>query len=148
MSGFHDSFEIDGEDILAVLNLIAAGVGVSGESIFRQNEQAVTTKVDTDLTSTTYTVPAGKEFRITSFNASYDATTKIDVMIKKQDLGSGPFNTIFKMVMLSGGQGDATLSMHFGAGIKVGIATDVFKIVYNAAVRKGTIWGAYAGIEV
>lgn len=141
-----DKLKVIDQDAIDVLNTISlAALPIA--NIFKKNEATVTSRNETDLPSVTYTVPAGKSFAITTFVASYDFASKMFVRVKKQTGGTGPFETLFKMVMMSGGQGDATLSYDFGAGIKIGDPTDVIKITYESSIAKGTLYAEFSGSE-
>jgi hypothetical protein len=143
-----DKLKVVDADVLAILNIIAAGLGTSTASILKTNEAAVTSKSEFDLSGTTYTVPTGKMFSISSFASSYDAQAMLYVRLKKQTGGVGAFVTLFRTTMMSGGQGDSTLSMNFGNGINIGAAGDVFKITIEGSIAKGTIWAEYSGSEI
>jgi hypothetical protein len=144
-----DRLKVIDQDVITILNSIAIAVGAgAGLSVFRQNEASVTSRNEFDLSSTTYTVPTGKTFVITSFAASYDAQAMMYVRVKKQTGGSGPWVTQFRTTMMNGGQGDATTSMNFGNGIAIGMAGDVFKITIEASLAKGTVWAEFAGNEI
>ena len=136
-----DRLKVIDEDLITAVNGIA---GVA--NIIRYAEIAVTSRTETDL-STPYTVAAGKTFAITSFVASYDAQAAMYVRVKKQTGGVGPFVTVFRMNMMSGGQGNSTISFDLGSGIDIGVAGDVFKMTYEASIAKGTISAVFAGSE-
>jgi len=144
-----DKLKVIDEDSITVLNQIAIAVGAgSGLSVFKQNEAAVTSRTKFDLSGTTYTVPTGKKFLLTSFSGSYDAQAALYLRLEKQTGGTGSFVTQFRMTMMSGGQGNSTISMEFGNGIVIGLATDVFKLTVESSIAKGTIWGQFAGSEI
>lgn len=143
-----DKLKVYDADAITVLNGISAGLGVSTSSILRQNEVAVTSRAESDISGTTYTVPVGKKFLLTSFAASYDANAAMHIRLKKQTGGTGPFVTLFRMTLMAGGQGDSTLSYNFGNGINIGQAGDVFKLTVESSIAKGTVWAEYSGTEV
>ena len=144
-----DNLKVIDQAAITVLNSIAIAVGAgTGLSIFKFNEAAVTARTEFDLSGTTYTVPTGKTFVITSFCGSYDAQAALYLRLKKQTGGTGAWVTQFRMTMMSGGQGDATTSMNFGSGIAIGVAGDVFKLTVESSIAKGTIWGEFSGSEI
>ena len=55
-------------------------------NIIKQNEISVTVKVETDLPSSTYTVPAGKSFNLVSAGGSFDAQQPMYLRLKKQTI--------------------------------------------------------------
>ena len=144
-----DPWRVNDADAISILNSIAISLGASTASVFKFAELAVTSRNEVDLTGTSYTVPSGKQFFITSFSASYDAQAQMYVRVKKQTGGAGSFVTQFRMVMMSGGQGESTKSFDFGGGgIFIGSPTDVFKITIESSISKGTIWAQFAGSEI
>lgn len=144
-----DKLKVYDPDVIDVLIDIAAGLGVSaGTSIFKYNEAAVSSRNEFDLSGTTYTVPVGKRFVITSFCASYDAQAALYVRVKKQTGGTGPWVTQFRLNMMSGGQGNSTIGFDLNSGIEIGAAGDVFKITVEGSIAKGTIYAEYSGSQV
>lgn len=142
-------WEVSDSDNLDVLNAIAAALNASTSvSILKNNEVSVTSRTEFTLSGTTYTVPSGKNFLLSSFVGSYDSQAALHLRLKKQTGGVGSFNTVFKMTMMSGGQGDSTLSMNFGNGINIGLAGDVFKLTVEASIAKGTVFGSFSGSEI
>lgn len=140
---------VQDDDALVALNNIAAGLGVSGSSsVFKKNEASVTVRTEFDLSNTTYTVPSGKKFFLTSFSASYDAQAALYVRLKKQTGGSGAWETMFRLNMMSGGQGNSTLSYDLGSGINIGDTGDVFKITIESSIAKGSIFASFGGSQV
>jgi len=124
------------------------GVGFSLANIFRQNELTVTSKNETDISSTSYTVASGKKFIITSFVASYDSPSFIIIRLKKQTGGAGNFNQVLKITLQVGGQGQGTVPLDLSTGVYIGDVGDVFKMTYEASLIKGIIWACYSGIEL
>jgi len=143
-----DRLKVIDQDVLAVLNAIASGLGVSTAGILKQNEITISSRTETDLSGTTYTVPTGKKFSITSFSASYDFAGLVYIRFKKQTGGSGAFNQLFRIVMMQGSQGDSAPTINFGNGVQIGTAGDVFKITIEGSVPKGTVWAEYSGSEI
>jgi len=143
-----DQLKVIDQEGNTILNAISAALGGSTTSVFKQNEVAITSRTKFDLSNTTYTVPAGKKFLLTTFAGSYDASAVLYVRLEKQTGGVGAFVTQFRMSMMSGGQGDATLSMNFGNGINIGNPGDVFKLTVEASIAKGTIWAEFSGSEI
>ena len=64
-----DQLRVYDPDTETLLNAILAGLGISVNSVFKQNEAAITTRTEFDLSGTTYTVPEGKKFLLVSFAA-------------------------------------------------------------------------------
>jgi hypothetical protein len=143
-----DKLKVIDQDVVAILNIIASGLGTVAAGILKQNELAVTTKSEVDFTGTTYTVPTGKTFLLTSFIGSYDAQATVLLRLKKQTGGTGAFSTLFRITLEVGGQGSGTIPLNFGNGILVGTAGDVFKITIESSLIKGTVWAGYSGSEL
>lgn len=144
-----DKLKVIDQDAISILNSIAVGLGVSSASaVFKKNEVAVTSRNEFDLANTTYTVPVGKKFVIGSFTASYDAQAALYVRLKKQTGGVGAWETQFRLNMMSGGQGNSTLSYDLGNGMAIGNAGDIFKITIESSIAKGTIFASYGGGEI
>jgi len=70
------------------------------------------------------------------------------VRLKKQTGGTGSFVTILRLNMMSGGQGNSTLSFDLGKGFAAGVAGDVFKVTVEASIAKGTIFAMFTGSEL
>jgi hypothetical protein len=141
-----DRLKVADEDVVVILNTISTGEDISSD-IIKKNEVSVAVKTEFDLTNTNYTVPTGKKFLLHNFSASYDAQAIIYVRLKKQTGGSGPFETILRLTMMNGGQGDSTINNNLGTGLNIGAPGDVFKITIEASLAKGTIWAMYSGNE-
>lgn len=116
-------------------------------TILRQNEVTIASKTETDLTSSTYTVPAGKTFVLLSFGANYDTQSPVVVRFKKQTGGSGSFATLQRLTLKQHGQDASNVQFTYPLGIQVGTAGDVFKITYESALSKGSFWASFTGIE-
>lgn len=134
--------------LLSVLNSIAISLGASTTGIYKYQMQSVSSKNETDLSSTLYTVSSGKKFSINNFTATYDAQFTTIVRLKKQTGGSGAFNTLFAIVLEVGGQGQSTVPVNFGNGVIIGEAGDVFKLTYECANSRGNIRAYYTGNEI
>lgn len=143
-----EKLKVIDEDANTTLNIIANSLGGATTSIFKFNEAAVTSRNEFDLSGTTYTVPSGKSFLLTTFAASYDAQSSMYVRLKKQTGGTGAFVTLFRMTVMSGGQGESTVSYSLGNGINIGTTGDVFKITVESSISKGTIWAEFSGSEI
>jgi len=144
-----DKLKVQDSDVADLLLDIASGLGVSaGTSIFKRNEAAVTSRNEFDLTNTMYTVPTGKRFVITSFCASYDAQAALYVRLKKQTGGAGAWETLFRLNVMSGGQGNSTLGFDLSSGIEIGETGDVFKLTIESSIAKGTIYAEYSGSQI
>jgi hypothetical protein len=116
-------------------------------NILRQSEISVTTKIESDLPSSTYTVPAGKSFRLSTFGGSFDIMSPMYVRLKKQTGGTGSFVTFLRFTLKIHGQDESDFQMVFPHGLNIGSAGDVFKITYESALAKGTFWGGFVGVE-
>lgn len=143
-----DSLKTTDLDVLAAVGAITTGTGNGASNIIRRNEAIVTSRNETDLASTAYTVPDGKVFSIDSFSASYDSQAALYVRLKKQTGGAGAFSTVLRLNMMSGGHGNSSISTDLSKGFKIGVAGDVFKITYEASIIKGNIFAMFAGSEV
>jgi len=117
-------------------------------NIVKQNEISIAVKTQTVLPSSTYTVPAGKTFSLTTFGGSYDGQQPMYIRFQKQTGGSGAFATVLRETLSVNGQDSSNFSIIIPTGLLVGVATDVFQITYEAAVARGTLWAGYTGIEV
>lgn len=131
-------------------DVISAITGLGGSNllcnILRNAETAVTSRNEFDF-GTSYTVPTGKKFSCASFSGSYDAQAALYIRFKKQTGGTGSFVTIFRLNMMSGGQGNSTLTYDLSNGILVGDAGDVFKMTVESSIAKGTVAAHFAGVE-
>jgi hypothetical protein len=116
-------------------------------TIYRQNEITVATKTETDLPSGTYTVPSGKTFVFTSIAANYDTSSPLIIRLKKQTGGSGAFSTIYRLTLKQHGQDVSNVQFTVPFGIALGSAGDVFKLTYESALSKGSLWANFTGIE-
>lgn len=116
-------------------------------TILRQNEITVATKTETDLPSGSYTVPAGKIFVLTAFMGNYDTQSPLIVRLKKQTGGAGSFVTQFRLTLKQHGQDNSNVQFDIESGIKLGVAGDVFKLTYESALSKGSLWTGFVGIE-
>ena len=116
-------------------------------NIFRQNEITVSVKVETDLPSSTYTVPAGKTFNLVNFGGSYDAQQPMYLRLKKQTGGTGAFVTIFRANLSVNGQDASNYNITVPTGLAIGVAGDVFKLTYEPSVGRGVLWADYMGVE-
>ena len=129
-------------------NVVVQESTTKNTSTFYENEQAISSKTETDIANTTYTVGAGKKFVLMALMASYDTASLIHIRLKKQTGGVGSFVTIVKMTLLTSSQGDGYGSYDLGNGLNIGNAGDVFKMTVEASVIKGNIWAAFGGSEV
>ena len=116
-------------------------------TIFRRAEITVATKTETDLSGVTYTVPAGKNFVLTTINANYDTQSPLYIRLKKQTGGAGAFSTEVRLTVKQHGQDASSTSMTFPYGVYLATAGDVIKITYESALAKGSLWAAFTGIE-
>jgi len=140
---------VNDADAITILNAIAAALGVATAGILVQNEYQLTTTNETDIPGMTYTVPTNKSFLLTSFMGSYDAQATIHLRFKKQTGGAGAWNQLFRITLEVGGQGQSTVPLNFGNGIKIGVAGDKFKVTGEASIKnKGTAWSCFTGAEV
>lgn len=116
-------------------------------AIFRRAEVTIAAKTETDLTGVTYTVPSGKTFVLTSVNSNYDSQTPVVVRFKKQTGGSGAFATEWRLTMKQHGQDVSNVGFAVPYGVVMGAAGDVFKVTYESALAKGSLWAAFTGLE-
>lgn len=116
-------------------------------NIYKQNEISVATKTESDLSTVTYTVPSGKKFALCSLSGSYDIQSPLALRFKKQTGGSGSFATIFKITLETSGQDSSNYGIPLAKCVLVGAQTDVFKVTYESALSKGTLWAGFSGIE-
>lgn len=130
------------------ISAMAIGLGVVIPGIIRQNEVAVTTKTEVDVAFTSYIVPAGKKFVLTSFIGSYDVQATLFIRLKKQTNSTGAFNLVSKITLMVGGQGQSIFQTNFGTGILIGAANDTFKITVEASLAKGNVWTGFYGVEL
>lgn len=131
-----------------VSNTLPITLVPSSSNILRQNEVAVATKVETDLTSSTYTVPTGKAFRLTTFHGSYDTQSPMYVRFKKQTACTGSFVTQLRITLKQHGQDESNFEISFPLGLIIGAAGDCFKVTYESHLSKGTLWAGYTGVEL
>lgn len=129
-----------------------SGVSITAASvitanILRQDEINVTVKVETDLPNSTYTVPAGKVFGLTMFGGSYDTQSPMYIRLKKQTGGTGPWETLFRVTLKQHGQDESNHQITLSHAIMVGNPGDVFKITYDSALSKGSLWAGFTGAE-
>lgn len=116
-------------------------------NILYQSEFTITSRIETDIPGTTYTVAVGKTFRLMTFMASFDAQPTLYIRLKKQTGGSGSFNTIFRINLEVGGQGQSSVPFVFPNGVLIGNAGDVFKLTVESTLVKGNLWSGYSGVE-
>lgn len=141
-----DRLKVTDQDVLDVLTGISIGA-TPIPTVFKYGELAVPSRNEFDLTGTTHTVSTGKKLAIIAVIASYDAQAQLYVRLKKQTAGAGAFETVSRLTLMQGGQGDSTASINYGIGVYIGEATDVFKMTAESSVSKGTVWAGYSGLE-
>ena len=136
-------------DVIISIGTVTIVDPASLVAIFKVNEITVATKTKSDLASTTYTVPSGKKFKIKTFGASYDTQgSPIFIRLEKQTSGAGAFAVLFRISLQVNGQDQSNFEMIFpGDGLLIGSATDVFKITYESALAKGSLWAGFTGNE-
>jgi hypothetical protein len=143
-----DRLKVYDADTLTILNSIAISLGASTGGVYKYESQPVTTRTETDLSTTTYTVPTGKKFSINNFTGNYDLQFTTIVRFKKQTGGVGAWETLFSLTLQVGGQGQSTVPINFGNGVIIGTATDKFKITYECSNSRGTVRGFFTGNEI
>jgi len=116
-------------------------------AVLKQNEIAIATRTESDLVNTTYTVAAGKKFKLTSFGGSYDTQAPMYLRLKKQTGGAGAFVTIFRVTLKQHGQDESNFDRLLPLGLNIGVAGDVFKITYESGLARGSLWAGYTGVE-
>jgi len=134
-------------DRLKVDASVTGTIIISPANIIKQNEVAVTVKVETDFPSSTYTVPSGKTFSVVTFGGSYDAQQPMYIRFKKQTGGTGSFVTVFRENLSVNGQDASNFLITVPPGLLIGAAGDIFKITYEPSVGRGTLFAAFTGIE-
>lgn len=116
-------------------------------NILMQNEFNVTSKGETDVPGTIYTVASSKTFALSSIELSYDTQSVLFLRFKKQTGGVGSFVTLLRISVAVSGQDTSCKNFTFTVPINVGSAGDVFKLTYDASLAKGTLWAGYSGEE-
>ena len=134
-------------DRIKVDSVTTVITSVASANILKQSEFAVTVKVETDAAGVTYTVPSGKSFNLMTFGGSYDTQSPMYLRFKKQTGGAGAFATLFRVTLKQHGQDESNFSISLPLGILVGAAGDVFKITFESALAKGTLWTGFTGVE-
>lgn len=129
----------------SIVTLLPESSGAT--AITRQTEHTVTTRSQVDATGVTYTVPAGKVFKLSNFAASFDHQCLVYARLKKQTGGVGDFVTLFRIVLKQQGQDEANFAHTFPLGLNIGAPGDVFKVTVEAALVKGVVWTGFAGLE-
>ena len=128
-----------------ITGIITGSLGAN--NILKQNEIAISVKVETDLPSSTYTVPTGKSFSLTTFSGSYDVQQPMIIRFKKQTGGTGAFVTLFRETLSVNGQDATNFTIAIPNSLIIGSVGDVFKVTYEPAVGRGSLWAGYTGIE-
>lgn len=116
-------------------------------NLVKQSELTVSTRTQTDMAETVYTVPAGKKFKLTWFGGSYDNQGGVYLRLKKQASGTVGFNTILRVTIKQQPQEESTQGIHLPMGLTIGNAGDSFKITYETALAKGSLWAGFVGSE-
>ena len=116
-------------------------------TILKQAEVTIASKTETDISATSYTVTTGKSFVLTSISANYDNNSPVIIRLKKQTGGTGSFVTQFRLTLEQHGQDPSNATIQIPYGVKIGSATDVFKLTYEAALIKGAVWACFTGLE-
>jgi len=130
-----------------VTNSLPVSIISYAANILKQAEISVATKVESDLTGSTYTVAAGKSFRLMTFGGSYDTQSPMYLRLKKQTACTGSFVTQLRITLKQHGQDESNFQITMPTGLTLGAAGDCFKITYQSALSKGTLWAGYAGTE-
>lgn len=129
------------------VDAVVAADSSSATAVLKQTEMTVTTKNETIMTATIYTVPVGKQFKMTNLNATYNSQTPLYIRFKKQTGGSGSFVQLFKMTVKQNGQDECNVQMIFPLGLNIGAPGDVFEMTFEASVSKGDVWAGFSGVE-
>jgi len=151
--GPDETYCADVSDISGIKRLRVEGIvstapsTVSFANILKQSEISITTKSKTVLPSSTYTVPSGKFFALGSFGGSYDTQSPMYLRFEKQTGGTGSFDTLFRVTLKQHGQDESNHQIDLSVPVYVGQAGDVFRITYESALSKGTLWSGFTGIE-
>lgn len=112
-----------------------------------QQELTITTRVQTALPNTVYTVPTGKKFRLNLFSGSYDTQGGVYLRLQKKTGGAGAWATILRISIKQNPQEASTQQLSFPMGLLIGEATDQFQITYETALPKGSLWAGFSGVE-
>jgi len=119
----------------------------TSSAILRQADMNIAVKTEADITGLTYTVPSGKKFKLVAFNGSYSVNFPIFVRLKKQTGGTGSFVQIYRMALGQHPQDSLNFQISNPVGANIGVAGDVFKVTYEAALIRGNIWASFSGVE-
>lgn len=130
-----------------VTNSLPVSILSYAANILKQAEISVATKVESDLTGTTYTVAAGKSFRLMTFGGSYDTQSPMYLRLKKQTACTGSFVTQLRITLKQNGQDESNYQVTMPTGLTIGAAGDCFKITYQSSLSKGTLWSGFTGTE-
>lgn len=120
---------------------------VSHANILKQKELTISTKAQTAIAETQYTVPSYKTFALSSFGGSYDTQSPLYLRLQKQTGGTGQWDTLFRVTLKQHGQDESNHQIHLAIPMIIGIATDIFRITYESALPKGSLWAGFTGIE-
>lgn len=130
----------------------ATGITLPSDSTFctilKQNEITLAAKsVETDIADCSYTVPAGKTFVLTMMAGNYDLSGPILIRFRKQTGGTGSWDRKFRLSLKQHGQDPSHVSMPIPYGYIVGTAGDILKLTYESALKQGSLWACFVGIE-
>lgn len=132
-------------DTVNVLNQILVqlgGTGTSNVTIIKDAEFTITTRSEVDVTGTSYTVPAGKIFRLTQFGVSSDNPAGAIFRLKVYN-GASLLKSIKLVIQPNGGSNSFT----WPNGAQIATAGNVVKITHEAQAAKGFGWCGFAGFE-
>lgn len=116
-------------------------------NVIKQAELTVATRVQSDIADTIYTVPAGKKFKLSWFGGSYDNQGGVYIRLKRQPVGTVGFVTVLRVTIKQQPQEESTQGINLPMGLVLGNAGDTFKITYETALAKGTLWAGFVGSE-
>jgi len=128
--------------------IISSGnISIGVSNIYKKNTVTIASKNETDISSTDYTVPGGKSFALSFFDASFDAQSTVYIRIKKQTGGAGAWEEFQRSTLEVMGQGQSGMPKSIVPPVLAGVAGDKFKITYETGLIKGTLFVCFAGVE-
>ena len=135
------------EEWLKVVAKFYPGDPTGVSTVFYQNELSITTRNETDIANTIYTVGTNKNFLLTNIIVTSDAVQGVVVRLRMQVGGTGNWIQKMKIFVKAQQQEDSTIPISFGDGIKLATARDVLKLTAESTLAKGVVWGMYSGKE-
>jgi hypothetical protein len=144
-----DQLKVIDQDAIAALGIIAAALGTGVGDSRQYGVLAPPLKTKTEFpTSTyysTYTVPAGKKFRLKSMIGTFNFQCSITFYLERQIGGAGSWIEVQRIEMSQGVGSDPTIPLFFGNGTEVAQAGDKLRLTAEAAISKGIATCSYSG---